>query len=312
MGLKIESRHDLSVINKSGSYDVFFSQEGLDVVKIRILKGRSLLFTPCEGDSKLTLYIISGQFYHVNTEQIISNNQTITISDITKAHHFIVIEDVEYILVKTGQQQNRRLSLIMKANEMIEKIEQKDKYTEYHCDRVGNLSVAIGILMDLDNDQIRQLLYASKLHDIGKIDIPDEILKKDIQLTPDEFEIMKQHPVLGKTIIQNMMNLETKLTDDDKKLFTNVADIIELHHEKIDGSGYPHHLKYPDLRIESQILHVVDAYDAMTSHRVYARMKTQLEAIAELRKYAGIWYNSDIVEKLVFLLSRIQTNQIPL
>lgn len=120
-------------------------------------------------------------------------------------------------------------------------------------------------------------------HDIGKINIPDEVLKKPGKLTPEEFEYVKWHPIDGAEMVNGTF-------------LEGVADIIRQHHERIDGSGYPDGLKGDQILIEAKIIAVVDSFDAMTSKRSYRNAFTREKALEELKSLAGIKYDAKLVE----------------
>ena len=122
------------------------------------------------------------------------------------------------------------------------------------------------------------------LHDLGKIGISDLVLQKPGVLTPEENDLIKQHPVIGKRILENVQGLEAYL------------DIVELHHENLDGTGYPHGLKGEETPLHARIVKVADAYDAMTSDRPYRRGKSHSEAIAILKSACGSEMDSVVVE----------------
>src|SRR3954449_2320743 len=128
-------------------------------------------------------------------------------------------------------------------------IESRDPYTGNHCERLARYAADLGHHIGLDGDSIIALKRGGYLHDLGKVSIPDEILKKGTRLTPDEWEIMKQHPVIGESICRPL------------KSFQSVLPIIRHHHEHWDGSGYPDRLTGYDIPLLARVLQVVDVYD---------------------------------------------------
>lgn len=167
-------------------------------------------------------------------------------------------------------------------------IEASDEYTRGHCDRVGEISNDIGRYMGLDSDALMQLEFACILHDIGKIAIPERILNKTTQLTHEEYELIKRHPSIGYDIVKDIHFLER----------ANKA--IVQHHERIDGKGYPYGLHQDEICLEAKILAVADAFDAMTSQRVYKTKTMNLdEVIEELRRCTGSQFDHTVVEAFV-------------
>ncbi len=143
-------------------------------------------------------------------------------------------------------------------------IEGKDPYTGGHCERLSDYSERLGRRMGLPEEQITALRRGGMVHDIGKVAVPDAILLKPGKFTPEEWEIMRQHPVVGESICKPL------------KSFRLVLPIIRHHHEKLDGSGYPDRLKEDQIPITARIMNVVDIYDALTTKRPYhAAMSTE-------------------------------------
>ncbi|HYA94780.1 MAG TPA: HD domain-containing phosphohydrolase, partial [Terriglobales bacterium] len=136
-------------------------------------------------------------------------------------------------------------------------VEARDPYTEGHCDRLSRYASALGRHLGLDHESITALQRGGVLHDLGKISIPDVILKKGSDLTSEEWEIMKQHPVIGENICKPLKSLR------------RVLPIIRSHHEHWNGSGYPDGLRAHDIPLLARVLQVVDVYDALRTSRPY-------------------------------------------
>ena len=146
-------------------------------------------------------------------------------------------------------------------------IEGKDPYTEGHCERLSGYSARLGERIGLAEDQILALRRAGTVHDIGKVAVPDAILLKPGRLTPEEFRIMQELPVVGERICAPL------------KSFRLVLPIIRHHHEKLNGSGYPDGLKGDDIPITARVLQIVDVYDALTTQRPYKRAFSRAETL---------------------------------
>ncbi len=166
---------------------------------------------------------------------------------------------------------------------LAKKVERKDSHTQEHCERIQSLSMLVGEKMKLPPDRLELLIYAAFLHDIGKIGIPDDILNKKGPLTPEEWQEIVKHPTAGRAIIE-------------KTFLRDAGSIIEQHHERYDGTGYPHGLKGDEILVEARIIAVVDAFDAMISDRPYRVAMTNEEAIAELKRCAGSQFDSGVVD----------------
>jgi putative nucleotidyltransferase with HDIG domain len=164
-------------------------------------------------------------------------------------------------------------------------VDARDKFTSGHSMRVQLISVDIGRVMRLSESELEALEWGGLLHDIGKIGVPDDVLNKPDRLTKEERAIMNAHPVIGANIIAPVTKLAPELP------------IIRHHHEWYNGSGYPDRLIGDEIPKLARILHVADAFEAMTAARPY-RMKplTAEQALAELRKFAGIQFDPTMVD----------------
>jgi len=169
-------------------------------------------------------------------------------------------------------------------------LDARDPYTAGHSDRVSALSVIIGRQMGLGDVDLEVLRLGALLHDIGKIGLNDEILGKRGALTAEEFEQIKRHPVLGARILRQVPFLEPHLP------------IVELHHESPDGRGYPFGLRGDAIPLAARIVHVADAYDAMTSARAYRPARDTSEACVELQRYSGTQFDPACVAALLLAL----------
>lgn len=166
-------------------------------------------------------------------------------------------------------------------------IDGKDKYTRGHSERVARISVAIGRRMNLPEDELEKLRISALLHDVGKIAIDDNILKKPAALTDEEFEIMKQHPVRGYKIMSQIPAMKDFLPG------------MYMHHEMVNGKGYPQGLTGDQIPLQAKIVSVADTFDAMTIDRPYQKGMELGAALERLRSFVGTRYQSDVVEALV-------------
>lgn len=176
-------------------------------------------------------------------------------------------------------------------------LEAKDKYTVGHARRVERYCEIIAREMNLSNDRTKVLKKASLLHDIGKIGISERILNKDGLLTDEEYEEVKQHPVIGAQMLEGIEFLHREVR------------IIRAHHVHFDGSGYPEDCAEDADLLEARILTVADSFDAMTSDRSYRKAMTCDEAFAELRACSGTQFMPEVVEALINGLTREQQKE---
>lgn len=166
-------------------------------------------------------------------------------------------------------------------------IDGKDKYTRGHSERVSRISVAIGKRLGMEAEELEKLRISALLHDIGKIAIDDSILKKPAALTDEEFTIMKTHPMRGYKIMSQIPAMKDFLPG------------MVMHHEMVDGKGYPHGLKGEQIPLQAKIVSVADTFDAMTIDRPYSKGMELQDALERLRSLVGTRYQHEVVEALV-------------
>lgn len=171
-------------------------------------------------------------------------------------------------------------------------VDAKDHYTLGHSQKVSEFAVLICEELGLSERDIEIIKYAGLLHDIGKIAIPDDIIKKPSRLSAQDFEIAKKHPAIGAKIIKEIESLAP------------MVPIVLHHHERFDGKGYPDGLKGEDIPLGARIVHVADAYDTMVSARAYKDMLPPELAISELRKNAGTQFDPKIVDAFITSLRK--------
>ena len=165
-------------------------------------------------------------------------------------------------------------------------LDARDPYTAGHSERVSAISVAIGRRLQLEDSELEVLRLGALLHDIGKIGISDHILMKPTRLTVEEYEAIKEHPALGARILRNIPYLAPHIP------------IVELHHERPDGKGYPRGLQGTDIPLLARIVHVADAFDAMTSARAYRPALGTAHGLRELWRCAGSEFDAEVVHAL--------------
>lgn len=163
-------------------------------------------------------------------------------------------------------------------------IDARDHYTHSHSENVSRYAVRIAEAMQLSTHEVEMIRQACELHDIGKIGVHDKILSKETILTPEEREQIKLHPLKGAQILEPLNFLE------------GVIELVNQHHEHYDGSGYPFGHKKDEIPLGARIIHVADAYDAMTSARAYRKIPfTKSQAVEEVKKQSGIQFDPKVV-----------------
>ena len=165
-------------------------------------------------------------------------------------------------------------------------VDEKDPYTHGHSERVSRYSVLIAKSLGLAEEEIDRIRISALLHDVGKIGIEDKILKKPGMLTPEEFAIMKQHPQKGAAIAGRVAQLKEMVPG------------IELHHESLDGRGYPYGLHGGEIPQMACIIAVADTFDAMTTHRPYQSAMDPAVAVDYILSFANKRFDPDVARAL--------------
>ncbi len=175
------------------------------------------------------------------------------------------------------------LAYLETVNVLANTIEGRDQYTHGHVERVANYARRMALVLGWTGEAMRLLEFGARLHDIGKIIIPDQVLNKPDKLTPDEWVIMQQHPVEGARILRGISHLQPTLP------------YILYHHEKWDGTGYPERLGGKDIPLEGRLLAVADVYDALTSVRPYHPARPHAEVMQFILANAGKHFDPEMV-----------------
>jgi HD-GYP domain-containing protein (c-di-GMP phosphodiesterase class II) len=172
---------------------------------------------------------------------------------------------------------------------MVQAIDNKDGYTKRHSEEVTEYSLEIARAMNLGEEMLQTLQLSCILHDVGKIGVPDHILRKPGHLTDDEFQVMQQHPVFGALIVGAMPGME------------EVVHGVRHHHERYDGAGYPDRLAGTNIPLMGRIMAVADAYSAMTTTRPYRKGLTERQALQQVLKGLGTQFDPEIGELFIKL-----------
>lgn len=226
--------------------------------------------------------IAAGDFSHrVETKNITE------IGELGKAFNTMSDNVEEHIqkLAKAAEE-NREL-FVGTVKALAAAIDGKDRYTRGHSERVSRVSVAIGMRLGLDEDELEKLRISALLHDVGKIAIDDAILKKPAALTTEEFEIMKTHPQQGFKIMKNIPAMQDFLPG------------MYMHHEMVNGQGYPQGLTDKDIPLQAKIVSVADTFDAMTIDRPYSKGMTLEDSLDRIKALVGTRYDGKVVQALV-------------
>lgn len=238
------------------------------------------LFIPLNTKGELVGFIIAGS---KRSAQSYSHDDEVTLSTLANQTAVIIenarlYEDLEETFVQT---------VIALANA----IDIRDTYTSSHSQRIAEWAEDIARLLGCTPQETQAVYWGGLLHDIGKIGIADSILKKPALLDKAEWEVIRKHTILGAQLVAPIRKL------------ANVAPIIELSHERYDGSGYPYGLKGEEIPIGARIIGVVDSYSAMRDERPYKRSISHREAIEELKRNSGILFDPQVVNVFLYVVN---------
>ena len=237
--------------------------------------------TPIRGLAESTRAISRGEFHERTPVRGAAE-----ISELAETFNKMAGDIEEFIeRLKQAAEENREL-FIGSIRMLAAAIDEKDPYTRGHSGRVAKYSVIIAGEMGLSAEELDRLRISALLHDVGKIGVDDRVLKKPGSLTPEEFELMKQHPAKGANIMRPVAQLKEMLPG------------IELHHESVDGGGYPYGLQGSQIPLMARIIGVADTLDAITTNRPYQSAMDLDFALGCIRKLTGSKFDPTVVDAL--------------
>ena len=264
-----------------------------EVVEGTLRAGQRLNLTPTE-EALETYYILSGELSSPEGE-ILRTGDHFVVQSLSAVITFSAITEVRFLFVSSVPQFHEISADIYELRELAVEVELKDGYTSDHCQRIQRLSYATGQELGFSPEQLYQLDYGAYFHDVGKVKVPEEILNKPGKLTPEEWQVIKEHPRAGREVLEGT--------------YLEIAGkIVEQHHERFDGSGYPYGLKGDEILTEAYIVAVADTFDAMTTDRPYRKALPAEVAFAEIRKYAGIHYPVRVVKAFFNAVTKLATS----
>lgn len=281
---------------KAGRIGLLAHGDGIDV--LRQVYANDLIIAFDTGFEGLEVtYVVSGKL-SLDMERSdvdgadqleIPAGNVIFASNLSQRKFFRTIGEVTLLTVSsrpTFQEFSKHASDLMV---LAEKLSVYDGYTEDHCRRSKDLAASTAKRLGLSPEDQAYVMCASRLHDIGKSRIPKKILLKPGRLTSEEFELIKMHPVYGREMVE-------------RTYLREVAEIIEQHHERPDGKGYPRGLVKDQIMITAAIVSVIDAFDAMVSDRPYRKALSVSSAIGELRAGSGTQFVPEVVDAFIEVL----------
>jgi response regulator RpfG family c-di-GMP phosphodiesterase len=279
------NRKTLKLMNPDGGDDRIIGSELIDGKIVR--KNNAAGNTPWRFETIFPL-MIEGQVF--GTLDVHSNTM---LGDEKEGKILYLLnrsaERMENVALYEGLYEN----MLSTLNSMAKILDARDPHTSQHSTRVTNLSLSMGNILKLPEDDKDVLYIAASLHDIGKVGIPDSILLKNDKLTDDEFRIIKRHPDIGADILKPLPPMIRE------------TDIIRYHHERYDGKGYPSGIKGQEIPLLSRIITLADAYDAMTTDRPYREGLPVDKAIEEIERCSGTQFDPELAK--IFINTVIKT-----
>ncbi len=290
-----------TVNSYSGKVQLRLTEPGAELVEFSLQAGSRLTLVPGNDTSTVALstwealrpntevyYILEGSLHSEFLEAgRFGRGDIIVARELQDTLIFDVESDVRIVCISTQPTFHESSEVVRDLMRLADDVELKDKGSADHCARVSRLAVKMGRRLDLSSDRLLLLDYGAYLHDLGKVKVPLEILLKPTRLTEAEWVIIKKHPTYGRELVEG-----TAMSD--------VGPILEQHHERFDGSGYPHGLAGAEVLTESYLVAVADSFDAMTSNRPYHDASSQQHAVSEIIKGGDRFYPREVVE--AFLL----------
>lgn len=292
-GFHLYNKPIKETLNKAGHFKLLVEDDSIEILEVDVNEGKTFICQPSECENKINVvFVKSGKLLDYETNRFIIAGERFSYKDIKETRVLSVVEQARLLIFRPGHLSSEQLPTIEVISDFLHLIQEKDSYTEDHCNNTGNLAARIAARMKLSDLEISNVLFAGKIHDVGKIYTPEAILNKPGALLEAEYETVKKHSIDGHDI----MLRETGNS--------SYARIVLEHHEKVDGSGYPYGLSGDEICTEAKIICVADSYDAMTSDRPYRKARTKEYALTELKRYSGIWYDEAVVNALLECLEK--------
>lgn len=289
MGLSIQYNGDN--IAKNGRFmQLLAENRDLQVMLQSVEPGSAMWIDPADDPYIMEFFYLLEGHLEIHTDEEswkLSPHDSFHISDLKKTIRLSSSEQVKLLYVVNTTMFKSLMDFDLRLKELLEQVEAKDVYTRGHGRRVMQCSLLLAERLGMKEMSVQNLVLASLLHDIGKCTLPDDILTKETSLTVEEYDLVMLHPIESRRILEPHFGKE-------------VAEIAELHHERLDGSGYPYGLSGDDLPLAVRIISISDTFDAITSKRSYNIPRSYEDALIELERYPDQYD-----QKLVALLREI-------
>lgn len=284
-GMRITRSGDcLEVVSKNNTTVKLLARAGeMEVMLQTITANQPFTLTPWSGTE--FFYILDGSLVCTidGDETTLGPGDYLQATQLVQPAYFRTVDKLTILYLASPPVFSYVSETIRKWQDLATDIELKDMYTEEHCQRIQRIATRIGERLRLSGGQMQRLIDSAYLHDLGKTVVPEEVLAKPGRLSEEEWEHIRRHPTAGRQMLE-----ETFLEE--------VGQVIEQHHEREDGLGYPLGLTGKEISIEAKIIAVADAFDAMTSDRPYRKAMSAEQALAELVRLRGEQFSPEVVD----------------
>lgn len=274
------------VASKAVEVQLLAAGQGAEVLESTLRQGERITLLST-GQAVEIYYILEGRLAYGPT--VLSTGDYFVTTELREAATLSALSEVRFLYFTSQPVFHMLSEELEQLMHLAVEVELRDGYTAEHCSRLQSLSYATGQELDLPPNRLHLLDYGAYLHDVGKVRVPLEILQKPAALNDAEWAVIKQHPTFGRELLETTY-------------LNGAGAIVEQHHERLDGSGYPRGLAGDDIMTEAAIVAVADTYDAMTTDRPYRRALASAQAFAELKRYAGRHYPKDVVSAFISAL----------
>ena len=271
-----------------------FPECTIDQEKLLILTEQAMFISQAKGYKEGMSAIVSSSDFNFWDDVALNSFAEV----LAKRHSQIGINFEEELVHKFNQEEIINHNHLMEmVTSIAGAIDAKDPYTKGHSTSVSRYAEALARTVNLPEQEVERIKIGALLHDVGKIGIPESVLKKPGKLTDEEWEIMKQHPTIGaeKVLAPN-------------EALRDLIPIVKYHHERLDGKGYPEHLKGNEIPLEARIVSIADAYHALVSDRPYRKGLPIETACQILKDGAGTQWDTDLVRQFISIAPSLTTN----
>ncbi len=284
----------------SGEVRLRVAEPELELMEGRLQSGERLTILPphmgrivsAEACFVEVYYVLEGRLSAAAAISQLGPGDVIVARELQEPVIFTVEQDVTFLCITTQPTFHEVSEILQDLKRLADEVELKDTGATDHCKRVRDLALQMGRRLQLPDHRLLLLDYSAYLHDVGKVNVPVAILLKPGALSAEEWEVIKKHPTYGRQMVEHTFMSE-------------IGPIIEQHHERFNGSGYPHGLAADEVYIESYIVAIADAYDAMTNDRPYHAAITGEEAAAEIVSGSDLFYPARVVQAFLDSLDKV-------